>query len=710
MRSICKDRPIPSHLRNEVWKICLNVNSQIDHLESFNDLFDLPNQDLLHDNCCEFVATLPKDLFSNSIGFISDIEIILTYFSRTYKINYEEDNGWLSILRILCCELKLTKRSDLYNYFSAICHRFLPSSSVLNGEIFSVFRLLLQYHDPELCSFLDTHRITPESYSFNWFTSIFSSHIPIEALVKLWDIYFLVADPFLMFYLALIVVLNLKESLLEMRGYDRPTILTKIQSALRSLSEDDVEDFHTLAQHYVSVTPKSFHCKFSPILFGNAHKDSEIQTLIDFLCMPISIHELLEAKSLDTSPQSIKYFLVDCRPADQYNAGHLPSAYFLDSSLILSSPGADFQTSMAALLSTQQQALEFHSDSAGEHICFLGSGNVEEDRIVNMVVAQFLQKMTKYVSLVFGGYRAIHDVLGPHCDQFFTGHDASQCQVCLLAPLERLQLPTDREHTMLVANDNSGNSNPGEQRQVVGKFLTRFSSAIKLNSSKFKDRLAAHYAERDKPPPAVAPTNEKRHHYSQNQSKHAKTYRNTGNIFSIDEDGDKDAQWEQQRSAGIDARGGVAGGEGELADASPEMINLALWMRKPDVIATYDCCVVDESRALQPGHLLLTETHLFVLKKSVSKLGQLLGRAQLVAQPLQQQQHMVSIHRRRVLSSVVKITSKRRYPECLTFHYLMPDGTTVEQDRYVIEKAGEAARLIKIQVQKMIDAEALCCG
>jgi len=30
----------------------------------------------------------------------------------------------------------------------------------------------------------------------------------------------------------------------------------------------------------------------------------------------------------------IRYFLVDCRPAEQYNAGHLPTAFHLDANLV----------------------------------------------------------------------------------------------------------------------------------------------------------------------------------------------------------------------------------------------------------------------------------------------------------------------------------------------------------------------------------------
>jgi len=30
----------------------------------------------------------------------------------------------------------------------------------------------------------------------------------------------------------------------------------------------------------------------------------------------------------------VRFFVVDCRPADQYNSGHLPTAFHLDANLV----------------------------------------------------------------------------------------------------------------------------------------------------------------------------------------------------------------------------------------------------------------------------------------------------------------------------------------------------------------------------------------
>lgn len=51
------------------------------------------------------------------------------------------------------------------------------------------------------------------------------------------------------------------------------------------------------------------------------------------LCLPISVTELVSHTNR-TVTNSLKFFVMDCRPAEQYNAGHLPIAFPLDSTLV----------------------------------------------------------------------------------------------------------------------------------------------------------------------------------------------------------------------------------------------------------------------------------------------------------------------------------------------------------------------------------------
>ena len=51
IKSICKCRPIPEHLRCEVWPICLGVQGKADSLTTFDELFDMEEQVLVREDC-----------------------------------------------------------------------------------------------------------------------------------------------------------------------------------------------------------------------------------------------------------------------------------------------------------------------------------------------------------------------------------------------------------------------------------------------------------------------------------------------------------------------------------------------------------------------------------------------------------------------------------------------------------------------------------
>lgn len=70
---------------------------------------------------------------------------------------------------------------------------------------------------------------------------------------------------------------------------------------------------------------------------------------------------------------------------------------------MLQSP-SEFSTAVEALFATQQQAISSNSLAGGEHLCFMGSGREEEDQYTYMVVANFLQRHSHYVSTLRGGY------------------------------------------------------------------------------------------------------------------------------------------------------------------------------------------------------------------------------------------------------------------------------------------------------------------
>jgi hypothetical protein len=162
----------------------------------------------------------------------------------------------------------------------------------------NLFRLLLLYHDPKLCSFLDSHKIAPDLYIYNWvifsivrsfialihsifsqFSSVFGASCKIPAVLALWDYYFVHGDPFLIFFLSLVLIINaklvklssnytsslaliyliffLRDDIIHLKG-DKEKILELIAGLPRQMEAADVQDFCSLAVLYSAQTPVSY--------------------------------------------------------------------------------------------------------------------------------------------------------------------------------------------------------------------------------------------------------------------------------------------------------------------------------------------------------------------------------------------------------------------------------------------------------------------
>lgn len=60
---------------------------------------------------------------------------------------------------------------------------FVPR--VFRGQIcFRLFRLLLLYHHPRLCRFLDQYQLQPELYATPWFMTLFSNSLDLPRLYE----------------------------------------------------------------------------------------------------------------------------------------------------------------------------------------------------------------------------------------------------------------------------------------------------------------------------------------------------------------------------------------------------------------------------------------------------------------------------------------------------------------------------------------------
>ncbi|KAH8297986.1 hypothetical protein KR018_003953, partial [Drosophila ironensis] len=666
---ICQGKALPEALRPDVWQVCLDVRHKSDQMSLFNEIYDLPFQGQLREDCQRHVDRMGNEE-EDKVSVVSDLESIITFYCKNRNLQYEPENGWIELLLPLFA-LKLN-RSDTFNLFEAIRDTYIPKGCRPKGNVFHVFRLLLLYHDPELCTLLDTKKITPDLYSLTWFQSLFASCSSLSVIIAMWDLYFQNADPFMVFFLALIILINGREQILQMRGSSKEEIVKFLGNMPVALEMDDVPDFCSLAQYYALKTPTSFKTDYLKALYGTQNdsprSQEEDSKVSQALCLPVSVYELVENSATEFPVvDAVRFFLVDCRPAEQYNAGHLSTAFHLDCNLMLQEPVA-FATAVQGLLTAQRQAIEANSNAGGEHLCFMGSGRVEEDQYTHMVVASFLQKNTHYVSLLTGGYASIHDYFGDHMADCLEDHNVRKCLVC-------------QQHNVQQTKSAPQKVSAGPSSTDL---FSKFSAAMKSKSAEVKGKLldiivnpsanggggAAAGGSNGAAPPAAL--SQERHVSA--KERNGKRYRNVAPVFSIDDENEEALDGPTE----LDAP--------QLAGDGKEIVNLNHYFKTADIINAFKCQEVHMSGYMYDSHLIITPGHLVVLRE----LGR--GQAQIMV--------------RRPLASIVKITAKKRHRDLITFKYGFPDGDGLlitDMDRFLIPNAAVATAKVSKQIVKVLE-------
>ncbi|XP_065121022.2 TBC1 domain family member 23 isoform X1 [Paramisgurnus dabryanus] len=660
---IVQDRNLSPSQRARLWMIALNVSGKGDSLSSWDGALDLPEQTLIHSRSQQIIDELGKS-GEDGRDLVSDVESVITFYCKSRNVTFTPDLSWPDLLKPLL-GLQLPRR-DLYNCFYAIMNKYIPRDCVVKGRPFHLFRLLLQYHEPEFCSFLDTKKITPDSYAINWMNSLFSSHCPPEVTQALWDIYLQQADPFLIFFLMLIILVNAKDGIFIIEDDSKDSkekIIEMLEQSPSLLDTQDLEDLFSLAQYYSSKTPLSLR-KENHNLFGSslvALKEEDMD-LSQALCLPVSVPEILQANQLQ--PEGVRFFVVDCRPAEQYNAGHLSTAFHLDSDLMLHNP-SEFALSVKSLLEAQKQSLESGSVASGEHLCFMGSGREEEDMYMNMVLAHFLQKNKEFVSIAKGGFMALQQHLA---DINVEGPDNVYVHWIV---------STSGSHSSLSSADGELN---GADGKGVKSLVNKMTFALKSKSVNVKEKVISFIENTSTPVERISfnlPWPEKgildRHVSSSDRV--GKPYRGVKPVFSIGDEEEYETDEIDSSSVSDDDR--------------KEIVNIPTWINKPDIKHHFPCNEVKETGHMFPSHLLITATHMYCLREIAARKG------------------FAYIQSRQALNSVVKITSKKKHPELITFKFGNNNAEGVEivaVERYLIPDAGDATKAIKQQIMKVLDA------
>jgi hypothetical protein len=216
-------------------------------------------------------------------------------------------------------------------------------------SLFTLFRLLVQYHDPGLCAHLDEHLMRPEVYAQPWLmllmaascgdgdgeglgggsrsragssksalkstdpalaapaaaetlvsaptpTSTGANHPPAwQSVALLWDCYLTDADPFLNTFVALSLLTSRRRILMETGSMDALRRALKRGGAL-SPADGSVLELIARAKQFQAVTPRSFRKQLNTVSFRRGELDPAFYSSVHIaFCMSVSGEEVCEA-------------------------------------------------------------------------------------------------------------------------------------------------------------------------------------------------------------------------------------------------------------------------------------------------------------------------------------------------------------------------------------------------------------------------------
>nr|CCA16383.1 conserved hypothetical protein [Albugo laibachii Nc14] len=367
-RTYC-DTFIPDTLRPQLWAALLGVRfKERMHLDQSIAQVeeDLDNQKVILGDA---TRTRAQDARFRDPGCSDSLTRILTYYCKAKGIRYKQGmNEVLAPFLMLQQQLSQAhvngqrKESEtldsemiysegvLYQCFYAMIERFLPHT--FQDEEFhslqcslQLYRLLLLYHDPELCQFLDQHDMSPEIYLTPWFMTLFARNLERCMIFTLWDFFLIQSDPALLQFIAVLLVCDAREELIQ-------TDLASLPQALSSIKFRSIQHVKSICLRarvcMDERTPVSFKTELKKACFSQSQSQPSLGSYFCATCLHISSEELISNWSRRTSdrkkelgrgisgslPTKINYVVFDCRISEDYEKCHLSSSQHIDPKIV----------------------------------------------------------------------------------------------------------------------------------------------------------------------------------------------------------------------------------------------------------------------------------------------------------------------------------------------------------------------------------------
>jgi hypothetical protein len=388
---------VPDELQAPIINLILEVKSQqqeepiqfvpdetlsVDHLEQelLKDTQSLENKE-------EVRAVIRKICFTRSSPYKSDLTVLASTLAPVYKNSSD-------------------LKTNLYYALNALLDQFAPfllRGGSLELNCFSkLFRLILQYHDPELSLHFDKNRRDPDEYFTPWLNSLFAKQFSQSKIIDLWILLLTHEDPVLVSLFGMALIIAHRDKFLEVNQpeLNSETIRTILSTIPESQDESTyIHSLYTKTKTLRDATPLSARNQLNSVIFPTGVSNLQVlnDTLAESVVLPIPTSEIVEAfKRKQSTHRStpVRYIIIDCRSLKSFRFARLPTAIHIGEHV-----GYDKQ---------KMQAIMDRFDAAkGSHFTIFGTGRQirEEDNLLKVIAMRFLGQGFEHISVATGGFK-----------------------------------------------------------------------------------------------------------------------------------------------------------------------------------------------------------------------------------------------------------------------------------------------------------------
>ncbi|GAA5815803.1 hypothetical protein MFLAVUS_009318 [Mucor flavus] len=226
---------VPDQIRGEVWKYLLGVQ-QADRSKELSsgkarseeyDQIDKEDSEIakrIRGEVARYQRRVPEVEGKDYVQ--SFVNIILAY------LNTNRDAEYTSSLVPLCAPFIYVMDTECDAFFCF--ERLLQAMEEYNlnvslKEQVAQFMTLFRCGLPELCSYFDDEEVDINEWSTSWLQNLLAKEMRFENLVRLWDSYFAMTDPFAFHpFVCLSILLSAKEALEDLEQSEIRTMLFRL--------------------------------------------------------------------------------------------------------------------------------------------------------------------------------------------------------------------------------------------------------------------------------------------------------------------------------------------------------------------------------------------------------------------------------------------------------------------------------------------------